>query len=336
MAGTVVNAITTKKEDYADSLALVDARNYPFTSAVKKDPAATNPRFDWTADTYRSAPLFPGVVDGADATDFQDEFSNRGKLYNYVQEFRETPKVSQLTQEATDMPGATNPIAAAVAKGLVEIKRGMEAAFLSSQDAQVDTGAVPYLTCGLGLWISTAGPTVASCPSNQRPASAQVNTTATASLDEDTDLQGMLKAIFDAVGMVTDNYMLLCGSTLRRRITSMTRISVNSGSTNSANRVRTFNYTGKDQTITSSTTTFDGDFGSFSVVPSSFIGMTSGSSTVDVTRGYLLDMSKISLRYNTRPNVRELPDLGGGPRRLIRAVAGLQVDSPKGMGKFQP
>lgn len=335
MAGTLVNAITTKKEDYADSLALVDARNLPFTSAVRKSAAATNPRFDYTGDQYRSAPVFAGVVDGTDATDFNDEFANRGKFSNYIQIFREAPKVSQLTQEATDMPGATNPIAAATAKGLVELKRGMEAAFLSSQDAQVDTGGVPYLTCGLGLFISTAGPTVATVPSNQRPASGQVITTATASLDEDTDLQGILKAIFDAVGMVTENYMLLCGSTLRRRVTSMTRINTTTGSTNSANRVRTFSQTGKDTAITNTTTMFDGDFGSFSVVPSNWIGMTTGSSTVDDDRGYLLDMSKIALRYNQRPTARPLPDLGGGPRNLIEAIAGLEC-VPKGMGKFQP
>jgi hypothetical protein len=335
MAGTLVNAITTKKEDYADSLALVDARNLPFTSSVPKSRAATNPRFDYTGDQYRSAPVFGGVVDGTDATDFNDEFANRGKFSNYIQIFREAPKVSQLTQEATDMPGAANPIAAAVAKGLVELKRGMEAAFLSSQDAQVDTGAVPYLTCGLGLFISTAGPTVATVPSNQRPASGQVITTATASLDEDTDLQGILKAIFDAVGMVSENYMLLCGSTLRRRVTFMTRISTTTGSTNSANRVRTFTQSAKESTVTNTTTMFDGDFGSFSVVPSSWIGMTTGSATVDDDRGYLLDMSKISLRYNQRPTSRELPDLGGGPRRLIEAIAGLEC-VPKGMGKFQP
>lgn len=336
MAGTLVKDITTKKEDYADSLALVDARNYPFTSAVQKSRAATAPRYDWTGDTYRATSDFSGVVDGTDATTFTDEFANRGKFSNYIQIFRQTPKVSTLTQDASDMPGAQNPIAAATAKSLVEMKRAMEQCFLSSQDAQVDNGAVPYLTAGLGLWISTAGPTVAICPSNQLPTSAQVITTATASLDEDQDLQGILKSIFDAVGIVTENYMLLAGSILRRRVTSMTRISTTSGSTNSANRVRTFTQTGTENSVSSSTTMFDGDFGSFSVVASSWIGMTSGSATVDTDRGYLLDMSKIHLRYNQRPTVKELPDLGGGPRRLIEAIAGLQVDSPKGMGKFQP
>lgn len=336
MAGTLVKDITTKKEDYADSLALVDARKYPFTSAVKKSGKATDVRFDWTADSYRSAPVFAGVVDGADVTDFKDEFSNRGKLSNYIQIFREAPKVSTLTQVATNMPGAANPIAAATAKGLVELKRGMEAAFLSSQDAQVETGSVGYLTCGLGLFISTGGPTVATVPSGQRPASGQVITTATATLDEDTDMQGILKEIFDAVGMVSENYMLLCGSVLRRRVTSMTRIASTAGSTNSANRVRTFTQTAKEQSIVNTTVMFEGDFGSFSVVPSSWIGMTTGSATVDTDRGYLLDMDMLSLRYNQRPTVMPLPDLGGGPRRLIDAIAGLEVQSPKGMGKFQP
>lgn len=331
MAQTLAVNVTTKKEDYSDLLALVDARELPFTSAVKKSSAPTNPRFDWTADAYNT-PVTTGVVDGVDVTDYDDEFANRGKLSNYVQIFRRAPKVSLLTQEATDMPGAANPIQAATAKALVEIKRDMECTFLSSNDAQVDNGAVAYNTCGLGLWISTAGPTVATCPSNQRPASAQVITTACATLDEVTDMQGILRAIFDAVGMVSSEYMLLCGSVLRARITEMTR--TDTESTAAAVRVRTFSGPQDNQTITSTTTLFRGDFGSFQVVPSSWIGLTSGSPDTD--RGYLLDMSKLALRYNQKPTVSPLPDLGGGPRRLIQSIAGLQCDSPKGMGKFQP
>lgn len=331
MAGTLVKDVTTKKEDYSSLLALVDARGLPFTSAVKKSSAATNPRFDWTADVY-ATPNTDGVVDGTDVTDFQDEFANRGKLSNYIQIFERAPKVSTLTQDASDMPGAANPIQSATAKALEEIKRDMECTFLSSNDAQVDTGSVPYKTCGLGLWISTAGPTVATCPANQRPASAQVITTATASLDEVTDMQGVLRAIFDAVGMVSSEYMLLAGSVLRARITEMTRTDTESSA--AAVRVRSFDGPMGNQTITSTTTVFRGDFGSFTVTPSSWIGFA--SSLPDTDRGYLLDMGKLSLRYNQRPDVTPLPNLGGGERRLVRAIAGLQCDSPKGMAKFQP
>jgi len=333
VSATLIKDVTTKKEDYSDLLALVDARALPFTSAVNKSSAATNPRFDWTADTY-AAPKLAGVIDGQDVTSFSDEFANRGKLSNYVQIFERTPMVSTLTQDASDMPGAANPIQAATAKALVEIKRDMESVFLSSNDAQVDTGSVPYLTCGLDLWISTTGPTVASCPSNQRPASAQVITTATASLDEVTDMQGILRAIFDAVGMVSEEYMLLAGSVLRARITEMTRTDTESSA--AAVRVRTFSGPMDNQTITSTTTVFRGDFGSFTVTPSSWIGMSGTPLAPDTDRGYLLDMSKVRLRYNQRPTVTPLPNLGGGERRLVRAIAGLQVDSPKGFGKFKP
>jgi len=310
---------------------LVDMRESVFTSAVKKSPAATNTRFDWTADGY-ATPDTDGWIDGKDITTFTNEFANRGKLYNYVQIFQRAPKVSTLTQDVTDMPGAANPIQAASAKALEQVKRNMECTFLSSNDAQVGTGTDPYKTCGLGLWISTGGPTVASCPSNQRPSSGQVITTATASLDEVTDMQGVLRAIYDAVGPVTEEYLMLCGSVLRARFTEMTRTDTESSA--AAVRVRTFNQQADNKTIISSTAVFRGDFGSYRIMPSNWIGFSSG--TVDTDRGYLLDMSKISLRYNQRPTITPMPDLGGGPRRLCRAIAGLEVQTPKGMAKFQP
>jgi hypothetical protein len=332
MAGTLVNAVTTKKEDYSDLLAIADYRNTPFTSMVNKSKAATNPRFDWTVDAY-AAPSTAGVVDGVDVSDFADQFANRAKLFNYVQKVWRNPKVSGMTQDVSDMPGATNPIQSAVAKALVEIKRDVEATCLSSNDGQVDDGAVPYKTAGLGTWISTAGGTVVTIPAAYRPASAQIITTSTATLDEDTDLQGILSAIFNAVGGMGMNYTLLCGSVLRRRVTAMTR-TASSATTNTQNKVRAFNQSAVSATVESSTTTFKGDFGDLNVVASSWIGLS--GSTVDTDRGYVLDMDKVHLRYNERPTVNPLPDLGGGPRRSVTCTFGLQVDNPKGLGKFQP
>jgi len=53
-------------------------------------------------------------------------------------------------------------------------------------------------------------------------------------------------------------------------------------------------------------------------------------------RGYVLDMDLLELRYTNMPEVRELPDAGGGPARLIKAVAGFIVRNPLGLGKFAP
>jgi hypothetical protein len=46
-------------------------------------------------------------------------------------------------------------------------------------------------------------------------------------------------------------------------------------------------------------------------------------------------MNLIEVRYGGNvANVTALPDYGGGPARLIEAVAGLVVGNPLGLGKF--
>lgn len=333
MPGTLEKDITTKKEDYSDILDITDFKSTPFSSMVRKSKAATNTTFDWTVDAYDD-PKITGTVDGDDVTDYEDAHANRAKLRNNIQIFRRTAKVSRSAERITNMPGAPSPIQAAVSKKLVEIKRDMEAAFLSSNDAQDDDGTNPYQTCGLGTWISTTGPTLHAVPAAYRPASAQVITTATASLDEDTDLQGILTALFDALGVQGGTHVLLCGSVLRRRMTTMTRTG-QYGDTDVAQKVRTFTAGQSDKKICNTVTMFEGDFGSIEVIPSSYIGWVAGTGP-DTDRGYLLDMSKLHLRHHINPEVEKLPDLGGGPRRLIECWSGLQVDNPIGLGKFQP
>ncbi len=333
MAGTLEKDITTKKEDYSDLLDITDFRGTPFSSMCRKSKQATNTTFDWTVDRYED-PKITGTVDGTDVSEYEDAHQNRAKLRNNIQVFRRTAKVSRGTQNVTNMPGAASPIATAVSKKLVEIKRDMEATFLSSNDAQDDDGTDSYLTCGLGTWISTAGPTLFSVDSNYLPAAAQVVTTATASLDEDTDLQGILTALFDAVGPQEGSHILLCGSVLRRRITSMTRTG-QYADTNTAKTVRTLEGSLESKKICNTVTLFEGDFGSIEVIPSSWIGWVAGTGA-DTDRGYLLDMDKLHLRHHIRPTVDKLPDLGGGPRRLVESWTGLQVDNPVGLGKFQP
>lgn len=332
-AGTFEKDVTTKKEDYSDILDITDFRGCPFSSMVRKSKDVTNTTFDWTVDRYED-PKTTGTVDGEDVTEYEDAHKNRAKLRNNIQVFRRTAKVTGLTQSNTNMPGASNPIAKAVAKKLVEIKRDMEATFLSSNDAQDDDGTDSYKTCALGTWISTAGPTLFSVDSNYLPAAAQVITTATASLDEDTDLQGVLTALFDAVGPQAGSHILLCGSVLRRRITTMTRTG-QYGDSNTASVVRTLEGRMESKKICQTVTLFEGDFGAIEVLPSSWIGWVAGTGA-DTDRGYVLDMDKIHVRHNLRPNVKKLPDLGGGPRRLIESKSGLQVDNPIGLGKFQP
>lgn len=322
-------AQTGKREDLADLMSIVDVRATPFVSRVRKSSAPTNTLFEWLVDNY-SNPNTDGVVDGTDVSAYENHATNRARLKNQVQVKRRTAMVSRLAQDVSVVGGVSSEIAAAGEKKLIELKRDIEATLLGTSDAQSDNGIVPYKTCALDVWISTAGPTLYPVPAAFRTPTAQVNTMDTASLVEDTDIQGILQSIFDTTGMQGE-YVLFAGSTLRRRFTDMTRTVANTNST--ATKVRTFNMA-NSETVASTTAIYQGDFGTIEVESSSFMQYASGAPNKNA--GYLLDMDKIHLRYNKLPRAEKFPDLGAGQRLMIESVFGLQVDNPIGLGKFKP
>ncbi len=321
-----------KREDLADIYAIVDVKATPFTSMVNKSSKPTNARFSWMVDNY-ATPKQTGTVDGSDVSSYENHAENRAELENYIQIFRRSARVSRLAENVSTVAGVKSETGLAAAKKLVEVKRDMESTFLGGNDGQADNGSASYLTIGLDKWIDTTGPTVpASVPSEYRPASAQIETTAAADLTE-TKVQNVLASIFDYTGMV-GSYTLFAGSVLRRAFTDFTRIRDNAASTDIQYVIRSFNVNQGDKKISSTTTIYEGDYGIVNIVSTNFIGMS--GSTVDTDRGYLLDMDKIHLRSNKKPSVERFADEGGGPRLLVEAVAGLQVDNPIGLGKFKP
>lgn len=336
MPGLLEKNQVGKREDLADIIAVTDMKLTPFSTMVKKGKKPGNTLLEWQVDKYDS-PQLAGVVDGTDVTDFQNAAANRVRLKNNIQIFRRTHKNSRLSENVSDVAGASEgELARGIAKKLVEIKRDMESAFLGDNNSQTDNGGIPYLTRGIGKWIVTSDSDQYPVDSAYLPASAQVITTACASLAEDTDLQGMMQAIFDATGMSGD-YKLIAGSVLRRRFTDMTRMVPNAGDVaQKSTKIRTFAGEMNSSSVNMSTAIFEGDFGSIEVVPSNFIGLSATSSTVDSDRGYVLDFDKIDVCYSNLPKVERLPDLGGGPRVLIEAVAGLRCFNPIGLGKYLP
>jgi hypothetical protein len=93
-----------------------------------------------------------------------------------------------------------------------------------------------------------------------------------------------------------------------------------------ATAVRTFSRDANSDAYIASVDIFEGDFGRLKLHPSLFLP--------NAFRGYVLDMELLELRYTNLPEVTELPDAGGGPARLIKAVGGLVAKNPRGLGKF--
>ena len=336
-----------KREDLADMIALVDARDTPFVSMARKGSKPGNMYFRWQAD-QNPQPQVGGTVDGTDVSTYSNYVVGyRKELANYAQIFRRTVRVSKLAQDLADVAGVRDSLSDNVAKAIVGIKRDMEVTFTSDQLGQLDNGtSLPYLTAGAQAWIGGndigTGLNIGGSPTApdfQTPSTSRV-TGANASALTDTVVQGLLKSIFDQTGQYK-SFDCIVGTDLKRAFTGLlgtTALTTTVSSTTAVSKVQTFQRDAGADTFIQSMDVFQGDFGTVRLHPTTFIGTISGTPPVYTAKsayGLVLDMSLIEIRYGGNvAQVTALPDSGGGPARLIEAVAGLVVGNPLGLGKF--
>ncbi len=322
MAALFERSQVGKREDLADYITLVDAKDTPVTSMIPKGNKPGNTLLQFQADNMPSA-VTTGSVDGVDVSSYENLNSGRAVLTNYVQVFQRAIRVSPLSVDVSIVAGLRDELAGMVAKGIKVLKRDMEATICSDNAAQVDNGTDPYLTKALGVWIANAAGTVAPIPTAYLTPTSSINTTATGSFTE-TDAQGVLTSIYGQTGQMK-TYDTVVGPTLKRAFSNLLYTATASG-TNQYQSIRTLTRDAFSDTISSSVDLFEGDFGSLRLHPTLF--------NPNAFRGYVLDMDLLELRYTNLPEVTELPDAGGGPARLIKAVAGLVCKNPLGLGKF--
>jgi len=339
--GSVPLASTSSaREDLADYIAIVDAKSTPFVSMSPKGKDIGNMQFSWQVDNY-GAPVLAGVVDGTDVTvaSASNPVVNRTRLNNYGQAFRRDLRIGFIA-ETQEVAGVSDELANGIAKKLVEIKRDMEATFMcTNQAAQADNGSVPYLTGSLGNWLNTTNAAnIGACASGSPflPATGAIDTTASASFTEAT-VQNVLTAVYGVTGTFRD-YDCILGSTLKRAFTNLTASATAVTSTTNgiaATSIRTFNQDLGADTFKASIDIFEGDFGRLILHPTTFIGgKNSTSLTAQAFKGYVIPMDMVEVRYAKLPQVKALPDAGGGPARLIEAIAGLVCKNPSGFGMF--
>jgi len=341
-SGTVPLASTSAiREDLADSIAIVDAKSTPFVSMAPKGKDIGNMQFSWQVDNY-GAPTMGGVVDGADVTvsSAGNPVQNRTRLNNYGQVFRNDLRIGFIA-ETQNVAGVSDELANGIAKRLVELKRSMEATFMcTNQAAQTEVSTSnPYLTGSLGNWLTAdnaANIGAVASGSVFKPASGAVSS-ATSGAFTEASAQNVLTAIYGNTGTFRD-YDCILGTTLKRAFTNLTAgAGTLNAVTNSVTQtsVRTFNQELSNDTFKSSIDIFEGDFGRLILHPSTFIGGKNGTE-LDVLayKGYVIPMDMVEVRYAKLPQVKTLPDAGGGPARLVEAIAGLVVKNPSGFGFF--
>lgn len=323
------------REDLSNLIANVDARSTPFTSMAKKGKKPGNVLMGWQMDKYEN-PAVTGTLEGSDvdmtsAGSFTNPAVNRALMQNYAQIFRRVFRISGLADEIQVVAGVKSELANGIAKKLVEIKRDMEMTFLNDADAQIDNGTNAYLTKSMGSFLHASGTggggSDITVPSNFR--CTAIDTTASGSLTEAL-VQTLLSTLFTNTGVIRD-YDLLLGTSLKRAFTNFTQ-SVTAGSAgHTASPIKTFAQDASSKTFINAIDVFEGDFGRLRLHPSTFIA-ESGSAVA--FKGYAIPFDQVEIRYGKLPQIKELTDNGGGPARLIEAVAALIVNNPKGVGYF--
>lgn len=329
-----------KREELADLISMVDAKDTPITSMAKKGSKPGNTLFRWQADRLPT-PRTTGTVDGTDVTTYENYVKDgstvyRAELSNFIQIFRRSVRVSPLTQDIAVVAGVRDELANNVAKGIQGLKRDMESTVASNNGMQADDGTNPYLTRGLGKWLEAAGSgsqdTVHPIPSIFQTPTANISTVGTAALTE-TVVQNVLTGIYTQTGQFRD-FDLVCGSALKRAFTNLAYTSSSSGSTNTQSAIRTLNRESDASTYISSVDVFEGDFGKLRLHPSHFINID-GSGIGDVNKGFVIPFDLLEIRYGGNvAGVTALPNYGGGEARMIEAVAGLCVYNPLAFGVF--
>ena len=353
-SGSAGSTGPTKREDLADYIALVDAKDTPFTSMAPKGKDLGNMYHRWSADAHEATNT-SGYNDGKDVADtvdaslgnslshgaayapfVQNHARQRDELSNYAQYFRRATKVSPLAAEVTNPVGGKNLLAQGVAKKTVELKRDMEATFLSDNSPVLANGTVPYQTRGMGKWTTNAGAGVLPIPTAYDTPVASIADVGAATTVGDTTLftesmvQGVLESIYSETGNVR-SYDLIAGTKIKRAFTNLTATETSQDVTPDANglaatKVRTFNQELGNTKFKNTITVFEGDFGTLTIHVDNFLPAT--------TTAYVIPMEMTEVRYGMLPRVGNIPNSGAGEGRIVEAVASLVVKNPLAFGKF--
>ena len=360
------------REDLSDLISNVDARSTVFTSLAKKGKKPGNAVMGWQMDKH-DEPDATAYVDGkdvsmtqaqgasnaADSPAFANPAASRKLQQNYIQLFRRTFRISNLANEIQIVAGVKSELANGIAKKLVSLKRDMEYVFLSDQDADADTGSVGYKTKAMGSFLRRADLDLASDYGD--PATDDVTDNANNHeggrngsdfrVDEsfcmpknsayegtvadlvEANVQNVLKSIYDTTGNIRD-YDAVVGTSLKRAFTNFTQKITSSDE--AASPVKVFNQNASEKSFINAIDLFEGDFGRLRLHPSTFINeQTSASANaVSAYKGYVIPFDQVEIRYGKLPEIKELTDNGGGPARLIQAIAALIVNNPQNFGYF--
>jgi hypothetical protein len=291
---------------------------------------------------------------------FENPGATRALAQNYIQLFRRTFRISNLANEIQVVAGVKSELANGIAKKLISLKRDMEYVFLGDQDPAAEASPVGYKTKALGSFLRRENLELAT-PYGNPTADVAANADndeggrngsefrvkeafvmpsvnayeSTVTLLTEGAVQDVLKGIYDTTGVIRD-YDAVVGTALKRAFTNFSQASTSGSSNDLHSPIKVFNQAASDRSFINAVDLFEGDFGRMRLHPSTFINEQS-SATADAVvtyKGYVIPFDQVEIRYGKLPEIKELTDNGGGPARLIQAIAALVINNPQNFGYF--
>jgi hypothetical protein len=333
MPGIENTNVIGRREWVPDLLFLADHVDTVATSMIRKSKPSKDEKTGipnsiegtYYAEAYGDIKA-GGVADGADVKAF-DASPQRDAISFRPEKYRRAPMVGDLASDDV-VAGLSSEWDHEVAKQIVMHKRDIEKEVLSANDSSLNGGAEGGTVMrGLESWISSSasGWSEKIVPVGVRTPAAQIYTGVigdgmTTGLTEDV-AQALFKSRWDNTGD-SSKLVGLLGTDIKDRFALFTKYKPALGSATVIVRTMTDAYTSNDLNG-AAVDVYMSDYGGSSLIPVPTRFLT------DAKTGFFLDMGQVELRSRYWMREKPLPDLGGGPRKLIESFIALLPGDPR-------
>ena len=332
------NAVVGKKENWANVVTNVAMINTPFLAWLPMGDKPAQAEYLYQAENYK-APSRNSHPDGAPVTGATSAGDQRVQLRSLIQYSTKAADVSKLTQDYGNNAAVADELGKEIRKQTKELSNDMENAMLSAQECRIGISKTTgYMTRGVPNWIQASAQAVYPVDSAQYPATAQIDTTATASLSEDVVLN-----VLQGIGQTTqtnDTVTAFCGPNGRRAWNNFPMFLPSSASTVNAgaypNEIRGGAF---DRGILRYVTPFG--FEVDLVTSWRNFGLDSNGNqqtgtTYNSHSMFFLHQKSWEFRWGDKPNWTQKPYEGGQYEAFCETIWQLVCWTPKGEGKYAP
>jgi hypothetical protein len=318
---------TFRIRDVSNSFALARAEENPFSSMAPRGPKPKSSLYEFPFKQRHTA-TDNAIADGVDVANGEviNNEANKHMLQGRVQKSRVVVGVSDMAEELGEEYAVSGGLLADnVADGLVLARENLEVTLLKNNDSlpYVDADN-PMRMRGLAHWIRNTAQAELPVPSAARTPTGNLslNKAANASDVTEDNVRTIMQSIASTARR-TGNWDVFVSPTLKAIISGWARTGEASAS---IAPLRRFNANQKDTTMTLNIQVYESDFGKLRLHV--HYNLPSG------VHALIVDMTQVKLRAVRPPTLKPLEYRGGGHRRIIEYIYGLEVSNPQAHGRI--